>query len=111
MGTLGTSTLRLFAISLVRALVGLAGASLVRWGLVDAPLMEDVASVLAFLIVDRAWELYLLHRAELYRGLYQQWLVILGLRERVERDPQRQELQAEYVTAEAQIRARAGMQP
>jgi hypothetical protein len=108
---MGGSTLRLLALSLVRAAVSMLGAYLVRWGFVDHTLMEDAASAVAFLIVDRAWELYQRHREELHRALYQRWLVIIGLRERASHDPERQALQAEYITNEARARASAGMQP
>jgi hypothetical protein len=68
-------TLRAFSVSIVRALLALAFAWFVQKGLVDHSLAEEAAGILAFLFVDRAWELYLLHRA----ALYQRALVILGL--------------------------------
>jgi hypothetical protein len=73
---MGNSTLRAIAVSIVRAAVAMLGAYLVRWNFVDDSLMQEGASVLAFLVVDRAWEFWLLHRTT----LYQRWLVVLGLR-------------------------------
>ena len=72
---MGGSLYRACAASILRAVIAAGGAYLVRWGFVDHTLMQDVASALAFLIVDRAWEFYTLHRV----ALYQKWLLWLGL--------------------------------
>lgn len=108
---MGTSTLRLVAISIIRAIVSLFLAWLVTHQLLDVDLANNAADVVAFLVVDRVWELYQAHRAELKRALYQRWLVVLGLREKSIADPERQTLQARYVVEEARERTSAGLQP
>jgi predicted membrane protein len=72
---MGTRTLRAFSVSIVRALLAIAFAWFVRKGLVDHSLAQEAAGVLAFLVVDRIWEFYLLHRAD----LFQRWLLLIGL--------------------------------
>lgn len=104
---MGNATLRLVAISVVRAAVAMLGAYLVRWGFVEHSLMQEAASVIAFLVVDRTWEFWLLHRTV----LLQRWLVLLGLRERMAPDDARQQLQVRYVEQEARERVKDGVRP
>lgn len=94
---MGNSTLRAIAVSIVRAAVAMLGAYLVRWNFVDNSLMQEGASVLAFLVVDRAWEFWLLHRAV----IYQRWLLALGLSSPSNEDP-------EYLRAVARENVKSG---
>lgn len=97
---MGGSKLRLAALSIVRVAVASVGAYLVRWGFLDHDLMQDAASVVAFLVVDRAWEFYLLHKED----LYQRWLLLLGL------DAQPYSSKA-LIVEEARHRVNVGMRP
>lgn len=98
------SLYRLFWVSLVRGAVAALGAYLVRWGFVEHSLMQDVASGVAFFVVDRAWEFWMLHRREVQAALYQRWLVLLGL-------SAAPYIQPSTIVAAAQERTREGRQP
>jgi hypothetical protein len=93
---MGARTLRAFAVSIVRAVLALAFAWFVQKGLVDHSLAEEAAGILAFLVVDRAWEVYLLHRT----AIYQRWLVVLGLEALPVTPPILIEQEARKLTAE-----------
>ncbi|WP_291982016.1 hypothetical protein [Luteitalea sp.] len=104
---MGNSTLRAIAVSIVRAAVAMLGAYLVRGGFVDDSLMQEGASVLAFLVVDRAWEFWLLHRAV----IYQRWLLWLGLRSNLAPDDAGRAIQIAHVEHEARERVKDGIKP
>lgn len=97
---MGSSVLRSLAVAVIRSSLALLGAYLVRWQLVDHGLMQEAAGVLAFMVVDKTWELYQLHRAE----LYQRWLVLLGLQNKPSTQPSE-------IRALAEARTREGMLP
>jgi hypothetical protein len=79
----GNSVVRLVAVSMLRGCIGLLFAWFVRQGFVEHSEAQDAASIIAFFIVDRAWEFWQLHRT----ALYQRWLVALGLDSPADSDP------------------------
>lgn len=91
--------------SIVRSLLSMAGAWLVAHGLLDPGLVQDGATVVAYLIIDKVWELYVAHRAEIYRALYERWLLVLGIKA----DPG--SAQPDVIRADARELARSGMVP
>jgi hypothetical protein len=97
-----------FASSILRSMLLVAGGWLVSRGLVDDNgLMREVASGLSLIVVTQVWSFWRIHKRE----LYQRWLVLLGLRERMAADTGRQALQADYVVAMAKSRTKDGLQP
>jgi hypothetical protein len=104
---MGESIYKAFAVSVLRTALKVAGGALVARGLVDDGLMQEVMAGLAVIIVTQAWDFWRIHK----RALFQRWLVLLGLRERMAADTGRQALQADYVVAMAKSRTKDGLQP
>ena len=92
-----------FFVSIVRAAIAAACGWLVSRGLVEHSVVSEISSVTAFLIVDRAWEFYLLHRAE----LYQRWLITLGLNTSATNNPDT----IAAIKSDAQYFVKEGLRP
>jgi hypothetical protein len=104
---MGENFYKAAAVSVLRNGLKVAGGALVARGLVDDGLMQEVVAGLALVIVTQAWDFWRIHKRE----IYQRWLVLLGLRERMAADTGRQALQADYVVAMAKSRTQDGIKP
>lgn len=97
---MGESIYQAFLVSVLRSLLLVAGGWLVSRGLVEDGLMREVAAGLALIVVTQAWAFWRIHR----RGLYQRWLVALGLDSPPDSDPSE-------IDRAAQEAVRKGLQP
>jgi hypothetical protein len=100
---MGSSVVRSLAVAVLRSLLALLGAYLVRWQLVDTGLMQEAAGVLAFMAIDKTWEFYQLHRRE----LYQRWLLVLG----IEADPSTDPAVSREIVSLAKVMTKEGVEP
>ena len=99
------SIYKLFAISLLRTMLKVAGGMLVAQGLVEDGLMQEVAAGAAIVIVSAVWDFWRIYRRQLFQGA----LVFLGLREQMEETSSGRQMQAERIFKEAQSLSRRGL--
>jgi len=91
------SIYRLFAISVLRTMLKVAGGALVARGMVDDGLMQDVAAGAAIVIVTTLWDFWRIYRRQLFQGA----LVFLGLREVMAETNEEKLAQAQRIFKEA----------